>query len=38
MSEEKNLHLHGYVDVIQILEGGITLLTEEEIKIWGGKR
>ena len=29
---EKNQHMHGYIDVIQILEGEITLLTEEEIK------
>jgi len=31
---EVDQHLHGFVDVIQILEGEITLLTEEEIKIW----
>ena len=29
---EKNQHQHGYIDVIQILEGEITLLTEEEIR------
>lgn len=29
---EKDQHQHGYIDVIQILEGEITLLTEEEIK------
>lgn len=33
---EKNQHMHGFVEVIQILEGEITLLTEEEIKIGGG--
>lgn len=36
---EKEQHMHGFVDVIQILEGEITLLTEEEIrggnsKVW----
>ena len=30
---EKEQHMHGFIDVIQILEGEITLLTEEEIKI-----
>ena len=30
---EKDQHMHGYVDVIQILEGKITLFTEEEIRI-----
>ena len=29
---EKDQHLHGFIDVIQILEGGITLLTEVEIR------
>ena len=29
---EKDQHMHGFVDVIQILEGEITLLTEEEIR------
>ena len=29
---EKEQHQYGYINVIQILEGGITLLTEEEIK------
>ena len=29
---ETNQHLHGFIDVIQILEGEITLLTEEEIR------
>lgn len=29
---EKDQHQHGYIDVIQILEGEITLLTEAEIK------
>lgn len=29
---EKGQHMHGYVDVIQILEGEITLLTEAEIR------
>lgn len=28
---EKDSHMHGFIDVIQILEGKITLLTEEEI-------
>lgn len=28
---EKDPHLHGFIDVIQILEGEITLLTEAEI-------
>jgi len=28
---EKNQHLHGIIDVIQILEGKITLFTEKEI-------
>lgn len=30
---EKDQHMHGFVDVIQILEGKITLLTEEEIRM-----
>lgn len=29
---EANAHMHGFVDVIQILDGEITLLTEEEIR------
>lgn len=29
---ETDQHMHGFIDVIQILEGGITLLTEKEIK------
>ena len=29
---EKNQHMHGYIDVIQILEGEITLLNEEAIQ------
>ena len=29
---EKDQHMHGYIDVIQILEGEITMLTEAEIK------
>ena len=29
---EKDQHMHGYIDVIQILEGEITLFTEEEIR------
>lgn len=29
---EKDQHMHGFIDVIKILEGKITLLTEEEIK------
>jgi len=29
---EKDQHMHGYIDVIRILEGVITLLTEEEVK------
>ena len=32
---EKEPHQHGYIDIIQILEGEITLLTEAEIKIGG---
>lgn len=34
---EKDQHQHGYIDVIQILDGKITLLTEEEINKRGGK-
>ena len=30
---EKDQHMHGYIDVIQILEGEITLLSEEEIRM-----
>lgn len=33
---EKDQHMHGFVDVIEILDGKITLLTEEEVK--RGKR
>ena len=29
---EKDQHMHGFIDVIQILEGEITLLTEREIR------
>jgi hypothetical protein len=29
---EKEAHMHGFVDVIEILDGEITLLTEEEIR------
>ena len=29
---EKDPHMHGFIDVIQILEGEITLLTEEAIQ------
>ena len=29
---EADAHMHGFVDVIQILDGKITLLTEEEVK------
>jgi hypothetical protein len=29
---EAEQHMHGFVDVIEILAGKITLLTEEEIK------
>lgn len=29
---EKDKHLHGFIDVIRILEGVITLLTEAEIR------
>ncbi|MCK4529331.1 hypothetical protein KAW18_18360 [candidate division WOR-3 bacterium] len=32
---EKDQHMHGYVDVIKVLEGKITLLTEKEIKEQG---
>ena len=31
---ETDQHLHGYVDVIKILDGKITLLTEKEIRGW----
>jgi hypothetical protein len=30
---EKDAHMHGFVDVIEILDGEITLLTEEEVKM-----
>jgi phosphosulfolactate synthase (CoM biosynthesis protein A) len=33
---ETDAHMHGFVDVIEILDGEITLLTEEQIKM--GKR
>ena len=33
---EKDQHMHGFIDVIQILEGEITLLSEEDIRK-GGK-
>jgi uncharacterized protein YifE (UPF0438 family) len=29
---EKDAHMHGFVDVIEILNGKITLLTEEEVR------
>lgn len=29
---EKDQHMHGFIDIIQILEGEITLLTEAEIR------
>ena len=32
---EKDQHMHGFVDVIKILDGKITLLTEEEVKNGG---
>jgi len=32
---EKDQHMHGIVDVIEILEGKITLLTEEEVRKGG---
>ena len=32
---EKNQHQHGFIDVIQVLEGEITLLTEAEIREYG---
>lgn len=34
----KDQHIHGFIDVIQILEGEITLFTEEEIKNRGGDK
>jgi hypothetical protein len=34
---EKDAHMHGIVDVIEILDGEITLLTEEQIKKGKGK-
>ena len=34
---EKDQHMHGFIDVIQILEGEITLLTEDEVKTGGMK-
>ena len=33
---EKDQHMHGYIDVIKILEGDITLFTEEQIQQRGG--
>ena len=35
---EKDAHMHGIVDVIEILDGKITLLTEEEVKVGKKKR
>lgn len=35
---EKDQHIHGYVDVIKIIEGEITLLTEKEIGEQGGRK
>ena len=32
---EKDQHMHGFIDVIQILEGEITLLREGEVRIGG---
>ena len=29
---EKDQHIHGFIDIIRILEGEITLLTEEEVR------
>ena len=29
---EANAHMHGFIDVIEVLEGQITLFTEEEIR------
>jgi len=29
---EKDQHMHGFIDVIEILEGEITLFTEEEVR------
>ena len=34
---EADQHMHGIVDVIEILEGKITLLTEDKVKEKGGK-
>ena len=34
---EADQHMHGFVNVIQILEGEITLFTEEEIRSRGNK-
>ena len=34
---EKKQHQYGFIDVIQILEGKITLLTEAEIRMDGAK-
>ena len=34
---EKDQHMYGFIDVIQILEGEITLLTEEEVRMGGAK-
>jgi hypothetical protein len=34
---EADQHMHGFVDVIEILDGKITLLTEEQIKRGKGK-
>ena len=32
---EANQHMHGFIDVIQIMEGEITLLREEEVRMGG---
>lgn len=32
---EKDQHMHGFIDVIQVLDGDITLLTEKEIRKGG---
>ena len=36
MKKEADQHMSGDIDVIQILDGKITLLTEAEIKNQGG--
>ena len=35
---EKDQHIHGFIDVIEIMEGKITLLTEAEVKEKRGER